>query len=152
MWCRNCLHFRAPEVAPGFFLLGSCCSIFSFLRNVLQIVVWTFVLFLLAIVLSVLRFTTSDYLFCIVKLFLYKAQILINIQENNKTRIKTRQQNLTSLTVRDRRVHVITFLVQCYDVSCDFRVKKRCSVHHHSRFNLFNTQWCPTQIKYKCIT
>jgi len=35
-------------------------------------VVCPFVLFLLAIVLSVLRYTESDYPFCICKLFLFK--------------------------------------------------------------------------------
>ena len=46
------------------------CSIFSFLRSVLQMVVCPFVLFLLAIVLSVLlRYTDSVYPFGIFKLF-----------------------------------------------------------------------------------
>jgi hypothetical protein len=40
---------------------GSFCSIFSFLCNVLLLVVCPFVLFLFVIVLSVLRITASDY-------------------------------------------------------------------------------------------
>jgi hypothetical protein len=44
MWSRNCLSFRSTRVQPGF-LWGSCCLIFY--RSL-------FVLFLLAIVLSIL--------------------------------------------------------------------------------------------------
>jgi hypothetical protein len=44
---------------------------FSFLCSVLQIIVCPFVLFHVAIVLTVLRFMSSDYLFGIVKLFLW---------------------------------------------------------------------------------
>ena len=56
-----------PDVSYSYY------SIFSFMCNVLWIVVCPFVLlsfcpFLLAIVLSVLRFTNSDYLFGIFKL------------------------------------------------------------------------------------
>ena len=52
---------EAPEFTPGF-QWGSYYSIFSFMCNVLQIVVCPFVLFLFAIVLSVfLQFTDSDY-------------------------------------------------------------------------------------------
>ena len=58
-------HLRSP-------LWGSCRSIFGYLCNVLLIVVFLFVLFILAIVLSVLlRVTTSDYPFYIFKLFIY---------------------------------------------------------------------------------
>ena len=64
-------------INPGF-QLSSCYSIFSFMCNVLQIVVCPFVLFLLVIVLSVLRSTNSDYPFGIFKLFL--AYILNRIQ------------------------------------------------------------------------
>jgi hypothetical protein len=47
-----------------------CYSIFSFMCNVLKIVVCPFVIFLLTIVLSVLpRYTDSDYPFGIFKLF-----------------------------------------------------------------------------------
>ena len=49
-----------PSEAPPV-LVGHVCSIFRFLCNVLQIVVCPFVLFLLAIVLTVLRSTASDY-------------------------------------------------------------------------------------------
>ena len=63
---------RAPLVqhmssSPGFQWV-SCCSIFSFLCNVLEIIVCLF--FLLVIVLSVLRLTDSGYSFDIFKLFL----------------------------------------------------------------------------------
>ena len=59
-----------PEFTPRFQWV-SCYSIFSFMCNVLQIVVCPVVLFLLTIVLSVLlRFTDSDYPFGIFKLFL----------------------------------------------------------------------------------
>ena len=47
------------EFTPGF-QLCSCCSIFSFLCNVLQIVVCHFVYGLFAIVFSVLIFTASE--------------------------------------------------------------------------------------------
>jgi hypothetical protein len=56
-------------------ILGSSCSIFSFLCGVLYIIVCSFVLFLLGIVLSVLLITlllssnSSDYSFVIFKLF-----------------------------------------------------------------------------------
>ena len=44
------------------FLWGSCCSIFNFLSNVLQIAIYPVVLFLQAIVLSVvLQVTASDH-------------------------------------------------------------------------------------------
>ena len=64
----------AHEFTPGV-QWGSCCSIFSFLCNVLQIVVCTVVLFLFAIVLSIRRCTDSDYRypFCIFKLFLQEC-------------------------------------------------------------------------------
>ena len=58
----------APEFIPGF-QWGSCYSIFY--MYVLQIIVCPFVLFLLAIVLYVLlRYTDSDHLCGIFKLFL----------------------------------------------------------------------------------
>ena len=61
------------SIVPEFtcyFQQDSCCSIVSFLLNVLQIVVCPVVPFLLAIPLSViLRFTYSDYPFVIFKLF-----------------------------------------------------------------------------------
>ena len=58
----------APEFTPGF-QWGSCYSI-QFYLYVLFIVVCPFVLFLLAIVLSVLlQYTVSDYPFGIFKLF-----------------------------------------------------------------------------------
>ena len=61
---------RAPTFTRGF-QWGSPYSICSFLCSVLQIAVCPFVLFLLAIVLSVpLRFTDSDYPFGIFTLFL----------------------------------------------------------------------------------
>ena len=55
----------APEFNPSFYWV-SCYSIFSFLCNVLLIVVCLFVPFLLVIVFSVLlRFTDCDYPFSI---------------------------------------------------------------------------------------
>jgi hypothetical protein len=48
---------------------GSCSSIFSFLCNILYFVMCPFVLFLLAIALSILRITASDYPVGIFKLF-----------------------------------------------------------------------------------
>ena len=56
-----------PVFNPGF-QLGSCYLIF--MCNVLQIVVCPFVLFLLAIVLSVLQIMDSNYPFVVFKLFL----------------------------------------------------------------------------------
>ena len=61
------------EFTPGF-KLASRCSIFSFLCSILWIVVCPFVLFRLVIVLSVFRFTDSDYPFGIFKLFLSYAR------------------------------------------------------------------------------
>ena len=58
----------APEFTPGF-QWGLCYFIFSF-RCVLEIVFCPFVPFLLAIVLSVLRYTDSDDHFGIFNLFL----------------------------------------------------------------------------------
>ena len=49
-------------------LWDSCCLIFSFLCSVLYFIVCPFVVFLVVIVLSVLRFTASDYPFGIFKL------------------------------------------------------------------------------------
>ena len=70
-----------PEFSPrnlvGFVLLD-----LQFYVYILQIVVCPFVLFLLAIVLSVLRFTDSDYPFGIFKLFLIR-QICKNKLQNN---------------------------------------------------------------------
>ena len=61
----------AFALCPWFFGWWGCSSIFSFLHSVVLIIVCLFVLFLLAIVLSVLlRCTTSDYPFDIFKLFL----------------------------------------------------------------------------------
>ena len=74
-----------PEFTLGF-KWCSYCSIFSFLCKVLQIDVCVFVLFLLGIVLSVLRFTASDDPFDIFKLFLaniiqyhFPLQIIVSI-------------------------------------------------------------------------
>ena len=76
---------RAPEFTPGF-QWGSCYSIFSFMCNALQIVVCPFVLFLLAIALSVLRYTDSDYTFGFFKLFIsnfYTNIYKITLQRND---------------------------------------------------------------------
>ena len=59
-----------PTGAPEFTTCFKCCSIFSFLCSDLQVLVCPFVLFLLAILLSVLlRFMDYDYHFGILKLF-----------------------------------------------------------------------------------
>ena len=59
-------HLSSPR-----FQWGSCYSIISFMCNILQIVVCSFVLFILNIALSVLlRFTNSDYPFSILDLCL----------------------------------------------------------------------------------
>ena len=65
----------ASEFTPGF-QWGSCCSICSYLYNDLQIVVCPLVIFLLAIVLSVLRFKASGYHFAVFKLFLHMLILL----------------------------------------------------------------------------
>ena len=61
MSSRNCVSFRSIWVHSDFWW-GSCCSICSFLCNALLLVVCPFVLFLLAIVSSVLlQLSASDY-------------------------------------------------------------------------------------------
>ena len=60
--------FGTPTFILGFYLC-SCCPIFSFLC-------WSLlVLFVLSIVLSVIRLTTSDYLFGIFKLFIIEKRV-----------------------------------------------------------------------------
>jgi hypothetical protein len=72
MWCSICWSFRSTPACQW----GSCCSIISFLCNVLWIVVWPFGIFLLSFVLCILLwFTTSDYPFGIFKLFSLKHVI-----------------------------------------------------------------------------
>ena len=68
-WSRNCLPFRTPEFTPVFSVVRVAQSL------VFCVVYWRslFVLFILAILLSVLfRFTASDYPFGVIKLFLCK--------------------------------------------------------------------------------
>ena len=61
------------------FLVGSCCSIVSFLCSVFSIMVCSFVLFLLDILVSVLLwFTASNYVFGSFKLVLPKLKSLTN--------------------------------------------------------------------------
>ena len=76
MFCRSLFVFLSLSFGHCIVFSSSiyglawslCCSIFSFLCSVLQIVVCLFVPFLLAIVLSVLlRFADSDYLVGIFK-------------------------------------------------------------------------------------
>ena len=72
---QNCFYFRNflyfISEAVFYFISEDYYSIFSFMCNVLQIVVCNFVLFLFAIVVSVLlRFTDSAHPFGIFKLFL----------------------------------------------------------------------------------
>ena len=64
--CISCFIRSSPR-----FQCVSCCSIFSFLCNGLWIVVSPFVLFILAIVLSVCRFHSSVYRFDIFRLFFF---------------------------------------------------------------------------------
>jgi len=52
-----------PESNPICFLWDSCCSIFSFLSSVLQIIVCPFVFLLDIVLTSVFRFTASDYIY-----------------------------------------------------------------------------------------
>jgi len=66
MWNRNCEPFLSTRVHPRVFSGVFFGLIFSFLCNSLFIVVCPFVLFLLAIVLSVI--TASEYFFGIFKL------------------------------------------------------------------------------------
>ena len=66
----------APEFAPGF-QQGSCYSIFSFMCNVLQIVVCPFVRFCLAIVVC----PSQIYGFC---LTLWYLQIFLKKQSTNQ--------------------------------------------------------------------
>ena len=92
----------APELKPAF-LLGSCYLIFSFMCNVLQIVVCPFLLVFVVIVLSVLlRCTDFDYPFgiCILflnpnflnlaydKLFYFRFIYVFDINENEVCLIK----------------------------------------------------------------
>ena len=62
MWCKNCLLFRSTQDHSRF-QWGLFCSVLNFLYKILQIVVCFS--FLLAIVLSLLPFTASDYPFVI---------------------------------------------------------------------------------------
>ena len=57
---------------------GSCSAILSFLHSVLSTTVSPFVLFLLAVVLSVLRFTASNDLYGVFKLFVGASMALRN--------------------------------------------------------------------------
>ena len=66
-------HMSLPPVSSE----CSCYPIFSFLCNFVYILVCPFVLFLLPIVLSVLRFTDSEYPFDISKLFSRKNKGLL---------------------------------------------------------------------------
>ena len=78
--------YRAPGFTPCF-QQGSWYSIFSFVY-ILQIVVCPVVLFLLAIVLSVLlRYTDSDYLFGICKLFMIQIWLNIAVKTLNLCKI-----------------------------------------------------------------
>ena len=70
---RACISYRDLLVRVlllTFLQQGSCCSISSFLLSVLYIIVCPCALLFLAIALSVLRFTVSDYHLGIFKLFL----------------------------------------------------------------------------------
>ena len=68
------------------FLWGSCYPIFSFMCVLCRSLFVAFVHFLLAMLLSaLLRFTDSDYLFGIFKLFLQKYHINMNVHLYIKT-------------------------------------------------------------------
>ena len=66
-WKANSPPFRINQIHSQ---VCVCCSIFSFLHSVKCVIVCPLALILLAIVLSVFRFTASDYPFGIFKLFL----------------------------------------------------------------------------------
>jgi len=70
MLCDIYLINRELLSSPPGFWWGSCYSIFSFMCMFCDIVVCPFVLFLLAVLLSVLLFTASDYPFGIFKKWL----------------------------------------------------------------------------------
>ena len=78
-------ELRCHSVFTHGFSLSSCCSIFSFLCNVLYIMFCSFVPFLLTIVLCVLlRYTASDYPFDITKpFFFFFFFIALNFAVNN---------------------------------------------------------------------
>lgn len=68
--CRFCICFQKNDQSR--FLLHSCCSIVCCMCSDLQIIVCLFVPFHFVIVLFVLpRFTSSDYPFDILKLFVF---------------------------------------------------------------------------------
>ena len=62
----------APQFTPGF-QWGSCYSIFSFICMFCRSLFVLLCFVLLTIVLSVLRYTDSDYSFGILRIFLYKS-------------------------------------------------------------------------------
>ena len=83
-WSRNCLPFRSTWVHPRF-LVGFLLLDLSFYVYVLSIVVCPFVLFILAIVLSVLLpYTDSDYPFGNFKLFLRNVLSVWSYQRDNQ--------------------------------------------------------------------
>ena len=123
---RKSYSSAAPAFTAGF-QWGSCYSIFSFMCNVLQIVVCPCVLFLLVIVLSVLlRITDSDYPFGIFKLFLLKlvntmrfwnnlkqyisisliiASSILNKRDDNQKCITRKMYNVCITQFQDISVH-----------------------------------------------
>ena len=90
---QELLTFRSTRVHPRFLVwFVVLCVVFC---GVLQIVVCVFVLFLLAIVLSVRRFSDSDYPFDIIKLFfplqivIYDNCMFVSILSNSCAQLKT---------------------------------------------------------------
>ena len=83
-WVWTTYPSGAPELTPGV-KRDSPCPIFSFLRSILWIVVYPFVPFCLAIVLSVFQFTDSNYPFGTFKLFVNNIRRLLQVEKELTT-------------------------------------------------------------------
>jgi hypothetical protein len=90
------------DSTPGF-QWGSCCSIFSFMCIFCKSLFVPFVLFLLAIVLSGLRCTDSDYPFGIFNLFLCFW--------HNSSQVKMLHHSDTLSWIQSKLVFALAFLV-----------------------------------------
>ena len=100
---------------PVYFRLRiSCCSIFSFLWNVLCIIVFPLVLFLLSIVLSALRFMDSDYPFDIFKPFKYSnfSAFFYNLSELTCTLQHSQFLVIVSYLKYDTKLLCFSFIIQ----------------------------------------
>ena len=102
----------APQITSCFqqCLQDSCCSIFSFLCDVQYNVVCPLVLFLLAIVLPVIRFTDSDYPFGIFQLFLTVFDSLLQHRSSRSGSLLM----MISNNIRNTLVARITILLNDY--------------------------------------